>query len=516
MKRITVPMNITGLSLLFLLGALVLVSCNKDDDPKIDVAEVTAVFSFTASGATITFQNASVNAETYAWNFGDGVGTSSDENPVYEYTEAGTYEVTLTASSADDSDVETMSVTIESTIALAIAGKTWITVRGESLALVLGDQASVDSWDYTSIAGTWFTWGDLDGASVPLGARLSIANDEYTFNLDGTYDVDFNGDFYGEFGIWAGTEFDDAAIDITGGSLPLNTNGNDVSAFIAGTWNWTVDEVARTLTVEGAGAHIINPRYKNDQSSYEVGTGITYTVVKAVEGSEADTLVLYVETHDNDFNSDPRQYHVLASYHGTVPDVKEVDVPDPVATQYEISINSGDVNHTFLSETGTSNSLHAWSPYDVDFNASIGGENCTQMTKDATEEDRFGNYLFYAGVDADNRAEINFADGNTKVSLDVYMPSSNDYSADFKNLVRIRFIDQSQYPNFWEQYIEMQEADIATDTWVTLTFDFTDALTSAGAGDPPYSADGVMIEFGEVNHIVGGTIFFKDFKFIQP
>ncbi|MEQ9299596.1 MAG: hypothetical protein RIF33_13570 [Cyclobacteriaceae bacterium] len=82
--------------------------------------------------------------------------------------------------------------------------------------------------------------------------------------------------------------------------------------------------------------------------------------------------------------------------------------------------------------------------------------------------------------------------------------------------MRIRFIDQSQYPNFWEQYIQLEEADIATDTWVTLTFDFTEALAAAGAGDPPYSADGVMIEFGEVNHIAGGTIYVKDFKFIQP
>ena len=89
MKKITLTKNMAALTLLFFLGTLI--SCDKEDEPKIE--EVTAVFNYTASGATITFQNASVNADTYAWNFGDGVGTSSDENPVYEYTEAGTYEV---------------------------------------------------------------------------------------------------------------------------------------------------------------------------------------------------------------------------------------------------------------------------------------------------------------------------------------------------------------------------------------------------------------------------------------
>ncbi|MEQ9297081.1 MAG: PKD domain-containing protein [Cyclobacteriaceae bacterium] len=433
MKQTILKMNLPALTLLLSLSLLM--SCGEDDGPDTppEAPEVTAIFSVSVSGTTVTFQNASVNADTYAWDFGDGVGTSSEENPVYEYAEAGTYDVTLTASNTDNSNQATESVTIESTIALAITGKTWIPVRGEALALILGDQATVDGWDYTSTVGTWFSWGDLDGASVPLGARMAVANDEYTFNTDGTYNVDFNGDFYGEFGIWAGTEFDNASIDISSESLPLNTNGNDVSAFVTGSWNWSVDEDARTLTVSGAGAHIINPRYKNDQSSYEAGDGITYNVVKTAQGTEADTLVIYVETLDNDFGTNPRQYYVLASYHGTVPDIEEVEVIEPTPTQYEISINSGDVNHTFLSETGISSSLHAFTPYDIDFNASIGGESCTQMSKDATEQDRFGNYLFYAGVDADNRAEIDLADGNTKVSLDAYMPSTNDYSGEFKN-----------------------------------------------------------------------------------
>jgi len=72
-----------------------------------------------------------------------------------------------------------------------------------------------------------------------------------TFNDDGTYTVDFNGDYYAEFGIWAGTDFNEATIDISSGMLPPNTNGEDVSAFITGTWDFSIDEMAGTISVIG-------------------------------------------------------------------------------------------------------------------------------------------------------------------------------------------------------------------------------------------------------------------------
>jgi hypothetical protein len=42
---------------------------------------------------------------TYEWTFGDGVGTSTEENPSYTYENTGTYTVTLTATNDYDSDV---------------------------------------------------------------------------------------------------------------------------------------------------------------------------------------------------------------------------------------------------------------------------------------------------------------------------------------------------------------------------------------------------------------------------
>jgi gliding motility-associated-like protein len=48
-------------------------------------------------GNASTFVDASTTVSQWAWNFGDGVGTSTQQNPTYNYTNAGNYIVTLIA-----------------------------------------------------------------------------------------------------------------------------------------------------------------------------------------------------------------------------------------------------------------------------------------------------------------------------------------------------------------------------------------------------------------------------------
>jgi carboxypeptidase T len=50
---------------------------------------------------------------TYDWDFGDGVGSSTDPNPVYLYTEAGTYTVTLTVTNELGTDSVSHPVVVE-------------------------------------------------------------------------------------------------------------------------------------------------------------------------------------------------------------------------------------------------------------------------------------------------------------------------------------------------------------------------------------------------------------------
>ncbi len=77
--------------LTFLVPALFLVSCKKDED----TPKPTSEFTFVVDGNQITFTSDVTNANTYLWDFGDDV-TSTEPNPVHTYAETGTYTVTLT------------------------------------------------------------------------------------------------------------------------------------------------------------------------------------------------------------------------------------------------------------------------------------------------------------------------------------------------------------------------------------------------------------------------------------
>ncbi|HZV68355.1 MAG TPA: PKD domain-containing protein [Saprospiraceae bacterium] len=74
------------------------------DDPFAD-------FDYTQNGLVVTFQNLSIGANSYLWNFGDG-NTSTQANPVHAYDEDGDYNVKLTATNDCGTDMITISVEI--------------------------------------------------------------------------------------------------------------------------------------------------------------------------------------------------------------------------------------------------------------------------------------------------------------------------------------------------------------------------------------------------------------------
>lgn len=84
-------------------------SCKKDDSSglKVDARFTTPVIEF----GEVTFKNYSLNATEYLWEFQDG-NTSTEKDPTHEYLELGVFDVKLTASNGDESDVFFLKVAI--------------------------------------------------------------------------------------------------------------------------------------------------------------------------------------------------------------------------------------------------------------------------------------------------------------------------------------------------------------------------------------------------------------------
>lgn len=105
--------------LAILIISFIVVSCEKDPEGSAPVADFSADMTAAYTDQDITFTDASTeDPTTWAWNFGDG-STSTDQNPVHAYTDAGVYTVTLTATNDFGSNTATkddhISITVEVT-----------------------------------------------------------------------------------------------------------------------------------------------------------------------------------------------------------------------------------------------------------------------------------------------------------------------------------------------------------------------------------------------------------------
>lgn len=105
--------NIKIFSIL-LLSVLMLASCSSDDVMEV-YPDPSADFDFEAvtdNPQLISFTNMSMEAEEFTWDFGDGIGISTQKHPSYEYASAGNYTVKLTAVKAQDSSTYSQEISV--------------------------------------------------------------------------------------------------------------------------------------------------------------------------------------------------------------------------------------------------------------------------------------------------------------------------------------------------------------------------------------------------------------------
>jgi PKD repeat protein len=92
---------------LALVISVILFSCERTPEAYFSVDNIEPEV-----GQEVFFNNESLNADSFEWDFGDGF-ISNDPNPVHIYTATGTYEVVLTAVSANgQSDQASITINV--------------------------------------------------------------------------------------------------------------------------------------------------------------------------------------------------------------------------------------------------------------------------------------------------------------------------------------------------------------------------------------------------------------------
>ncbi|MFH1701609.1 MAG: PKD domain-containing protein [Candidatus Zixiibacteriota bacterium] len=127
------------------------------------------------TGGTVMFNDESLYAETWSWNFGDGT-TSSDQNPTHSYTVAGTYDVILTVTNECGDDIETKLEYI--TVSLPPEADFTVEVNN----VCTGDD--VYFMDRSANADAWY-WDFGDGGT----SSGQNPNPQHTYTSPGVYTV---------------------------------------------------------------------------------------------------------------------------------------------------------------------------------------------------------------------------------------------------------------------------------------------------------------------------------------
>jgi PKD repeat protein len=241
MKRL----NLLTLGVAALFSAAIMFnSCAEDPDP------VTPTLQFIAEvdGYDVTITAEATDAETWAWDYGDGTTSTTAGSHTYSYEDAGSgdYVISCTVTSKDDlTAVKTVNVTIAASLEEIIAGvgddgKTWILTQVES-----SFSGKIGAGGVTNDMALYPDMSLIPDDVLGIHGLGDEYTDEFTFYRDGTLAVDMkNGRSL--VGIVYGNIFSPGDI------IPSNNWGTLPLASIPGTniddATWSLSYEDRTVT----------------------------------------------------------------------------------------------------------------------------------------------------------------------------------------------------------------------------------------------------------------------------
>lgn len=469
----------------------VLASCSKDDEEP--AADPIASFQYEVSEDNfleVSFMNFSQNAVSYSWDFGDG-NTSTEENPTHVYEEADTYEVTLTATNADGVNAsfsETIVLEDPDVVLAMLAGetsKTWKLYRVETSMGVGPDLDNPRDW--------WSLMND--------GYRPCKYYHEFTFHRNGDYVFDDKGFMWGESGV-----FHEDLVGECIEAIPANMvgpEGEDLSPWLGGTHSFELNPNTMKVTLTGLGAWIGIVKVATEGEVTVPQTSVTFEIeIEEREGYDYMHVFFAYDWGVWSFS--------YAHYHdpSLEPDVVDEQDEDPPLE----TITPTELGHTFESDE----SFILLGAIDGASIINTGADDpedagATNVGEFIRTDAQFQEAMLRVYPEPKNILYNNF----TTVSLDVFLPSDNEYDPLTKKVI-IGFADRSHTAEWWTRLIQYESDELPLDEWVTVTFDLDSPSFASNDGETVYDRedlDMVFIQVGGGNHTTPGVFYIRDLIF---
>jgi len=154
---------------------------SKSGDVNVEASQPVADFTSNVTSGTVPLyvqfmDNSSYSPTAWTWTFGDG-GTSNIQNPVHEYTQTGTYIVTLSVSNTAGSNITNslQNITARTLQAPVVSFTSNVTAGAPPL--------SVQFYDNSTNSPTSWLWSFGDGGIS------SLQNPVHTYTTAGSYTI---------------------------------------------------------------------------------------------------------------------------------------------------------------------------------------------------------------------------------------------------------------------------------------------------------------------------------------
>ncbi len=484
MRKMKYMQKLVGLAALI----LVMFACKPEMDGAIDIGQAPTedqldfTFTPTASKANIIeIKNTSKIVGIVTWDFGNNT-QGKGESATVEYPFKGTYNVVMTLYSKGGSASKTKTITIANDDmsmlntpmytaltggASNLAGKTWVFDQYHDGHFGVGPAASSSPewWSCPAEGKTKSCMYSQEFTFTQVGVKMAWKNNGSVYtNENGRVAL--------------------AALGYPNSVVP-GDGDFDVTYAPKSAYTFTLKESEKTLTLSD-GAFF----------GHYAGTS-TYEIVKLTEDE------LYVKCVSTVEPGNAWWYRFIPKEKNVKPVVIIPLKATPLSEDFEGTTNKVEFKY---EDMGPLVSAHYSNPAPVPVNTS------SKVFLYQKTSAFYSNIYFAASGYKFDLTEQN------KVKMKVFIPSYNDYLGTYdvagswisvnqlQHQVAVKLQDSSLGGNAWTTQTEIVKANLASDKWIDLTFDF-----SAVSNRQDY--DKIVIQFGAEGHAAPGIFFFDDFTF---